>query len=718
MKALTRDPVLSRFQVHRDLAVLVILVIGCALPFLSQPYHMDDNFYMDMARNVQANPLFPYDVPYDFGGLHLQDMASHTHPPFQAYFLAVIQRCAGEGTGREWIYHSGALVFPILAVVALYFIAARFVERPLWPSAAMAVCPLNLVMGHTLMTDVPTLAFWLCGIACFLWATELQRRRLYAASSLCQFAAMFTSYQAVSLFPLLGFYHWRKRGRAFGWAALCLPLAGMVAWLVMSSLHYHRLVLLDTAGYVQSRGAVALGMLGTKLLALMEYQGWLIVFPLFLLYIFARGLSGRLFMLALLGSIYLAQTVVPAYRPVDKVIFVVGLVTGFFMTTRMGILCADAFRAAKAERSGFGRIEAQFLALWYFGVAAYCLVLFTEGSARYILPLVPPALLVFFRRLEVAEITEYRAESYPFMNSAMVASGAIVLSLAWGMFLAQADFEFARVYPRAAAAFARMYPGFNSYVTGEWGFRYYFGRIGARPLPADESSVPGGSLLIRPRLALPYDPPADLLTMTLPCATLHFDLKTPFRTMDHLTPAGFYSTGWGLIPFSLSQQGLETLEIRQVDFMVARLPWARIEGAAEVKPWPGYVYLPDRALAVLAKSGTRIVYPWDMRIPAMLRVTIGSVNAVAALADTDCEFEILRRNARGEILSRFFRSLHPETRREDRGWHEADLLLPARVADGETLEIRYLAQGRADAMGAFAGASLAAAATQGGARKP
>ena len=711
MKAFTRTPQLSRFQVHRDLALLALVVVGCALPFLSQPLHMDDNFYMDMARNARVNPLHPYDVPYDFGGFHLPDMASHSHPPLQAYFLAAIQRFAGEGEGREWIYHGVALIFPLLAAVAMYFVAARFVERPLWPALGLAACPLVLVMEHTLMADMPTLALWLAAVASFLWALELNRKSLYAASALMQFGAMFASYQAVALFPLLGFYQLRKRGRALGWAALLLPLAAMGAWLVVSSLHYRRMILLDTLGYVQSRDAASLGMLGTKFLALLGYQGWLIVFPFFLLYLYARGLKSRLFGLSLLGAMFLAQAAIPSYRLVDKAIFVIGLTAGSCLMARMGASFFDAFLSGQSVRTGFDRVEAQFLSVWYFGVAAYCLILFTEGSARYILPLVPPVLLFFFRRLEITEIAEYRVESRPFLNSAMVASGALVLSLAWGMFLAQADFEFARIYPRAAAAFTRIYSGFDTYVTGEWGFRYYFGRIGARPLPADVSSVRGGSLLVKPGLAVPYEVPADLASMAMPLANLSFDLNTPFRTMDTRVPAGFYSTGWGLIPFSISDKSVETLEIRQVNFMVERLPWTRIESTTAVKPWPGYVYKPERALAVLAKPGTRIQYPWDMRMPVVLRVNIGLVNAHPSADDGAHEFEILRRNARGEVLARFAGSVQPMFRAGGEEWQAVRLTLPARTGEGETLEFRYVAPGKSDTVGAFAEAFLTNAAT-------
>lgn len=694
-------------KLNRDLALLVLVVAGCAIPFLAQPFHMDDNFYMDMARSARAHPLFPYDTPYSFGGFHVPDMASHSHPPMQAYFLAVVQRFAGEGEGREWAYHLAALIFPLLATLSMYFVAGRFVDRPIWPALALAVSPLFLVMGHTLMTDVPMLAFWLAAIACLLWAVELNRNILYAGCSVFFFAAMFTSYQSAALLPLLGYYQLRGRGRVSGWFWLLLPPALMAAWVAMTSGHYGRLVLLDTIGYVQSRNAAALSLLGTKALALIEYQGWLVIFPLFLIYSCARGLRGRLLGLALIASVVVAQARIPGYRLLDKAIFVVGLTAGCFVFGRMSDAFLKAFLRRRGEAADGSRLGGQFLALWYFGVSAYCLLLFTEGSARYILPLVPPVLILFFQGIERSEIAEYRAEPQPLLNSGMVASGSIVLTLAWALFLAQADFEFARVYPRAAATLTRMFPGFKAYATGEWGFRYYFGLQGVPPVPPDEASVRGGSLIVTPKLALPYSLPGGLESMTseTPLVRLPFDLKTPFRIMDTHVPAGFYSTGWGLIPFSFSHQPLETIEIRQVNFMVAELPYARMECPGGTRPWPGYVWRSERRLAVLAKSGTRIVYPWSFSQALSLRLMVGISGNAASGANQACDFTILLRDAQDVILARHETTLGPGTEKGAAAWKEVRLSLPA-AAPGGTLEFGYQVRGGGDLTGAFADAIL------------
>ncbi len=710
LRPFIQNPSLKRHQVHRDLAILVVMVAVCAVPFLDQPFHMDDNFYLDMARNARIHPLYPNDVPYVFEGRGLPDMGSHSHPPLQTYFLAVLQIFLGEGPGREWMYHLCSLFFPLLAVLAFYFVAARFLERPLWASMVFACCPLFLVMQHTLMTDVPTLAFWLAAIAFFLWATDRKSCVFYAAGSLFQFASMFTSYQSAVLVPLLAAYLWRKRAPARGWLFLVPAPLAMAAWFVVNYYHYHRWLLVDTVGWVGSRHATTASMLWTKLLAIAEYQGWLILFPFFLLYAFGRGLKGRFLVLAALGAVYVCQLRIPEYRLADKLIFIVGLVAGLFVVWRMALFWVDSFREGE-NALGIEPPEAQFLGLWYFVVIAYCLVLFTEGSARYILPLVPPVLICFFRQLEVMEVTEYRLAPRPILNSAMLASGSLVLSLAWGMALSEADQEFARVYPRAAGEFARITKGMTSYYAGEWGFRYYFSQAGARQLPVDESQVQGGSFLALPKLALPYDIPADLRSMTMPLQTLTYEVATPLRILapDRQTPAGFYSTGWGLIPFSFSQRALEEVEIRQVNYLVAKLPWSRVEGTAAVMPWPGYLSIQEKnPLAVLSKPGTKIVYPWTEQEPLELDMLCGV--APEAYVDGSASafvFTVREMDSKGNSLSIVTRTLKPGMQKEDRGWLPVQIPLLGRRQGAEALELVYQSDDKgSEATGAFAEAFL------------
>ncbi len=705
MRPFVKDPRFSAFRVQRDLALLVLVVAGFSVPFLAQPFHMDDNFYLDMARNALVKPLFPNDTPYVFEGRFLPDMGSHSHPPLHTYFLALVLRFAGGGAGSEWVFHLCALAYPLMAVVGLYFISMRFLETPIWPALMLACAPLFMVTQHTLMTDIPTLAWWLGAIALFLRGTDRRSRGLLAASSVFQCAAVFTSYQSVALTPLLAYYQVRKGGRRTGWFALAAPPLLLAAWFGMNYAHYGRFLLADTAGYIASRDPRSAAALWTKFLALLEYQGWLTVFPVFLMYVFARGLRGRVPAAAALAAAYVAQAAVPQYRLLDKAIFGVGLVAGAAVLVHLARFFVTAFGAPR--ESGFDPVEGQFIALWYFGVAACCLLLFTEGSARYILPLVPPLLIYFCRRLEIEEVSEYRRTPRPVLSAAMVATGSVVLSLGWGLLLSHADQEFARVYPRAAGEFARIADGMDSYYAGEWGFRCYFSREGARQLPVDESTVRGGSWLARPRLALPYDVPAALWTMAMPVQALSYDVGTPIRMLDSQAPAGFYSTAWGLVPFSLSRTALDIIEVRQVNYLVERLPWARVDAPPGGAPWPGFAEIQGSApLALLMKPETRVRFPWDAARATALDLKVG-IPADSWIDGEARPFEIriVRRDAAGEVLARFERTLDPGVRREDRGWQPVSL----RFEGGSGGVVEFEVGGGPGGKAAFAQALLRAA---------
>ena len=617
-------PMIDTKSVNWHLAILVVVVVGAAGPFIDQPFHMDDNFYMDMARNVPAKPAFPNDLPYVFEGRRLPDMGSHSHPPSQTYFLALLQSLWGERNGVEWVYHTCALAFPLLAVGSMYFLSARFVQRPLWPALALAVSPLFLVMQHNLMTDVATLSYWLAAITAFLWAVERRSRFLFFVSALFHLAALWTSYPSFILTLLLGWYCVRTGKIREGWWSLAAPPLAMLSWLLITSWHYDRFILWDTIGYLESRDFSSLSSVGVKLLAVMQYQGWLIVFPLFLLITLSWYFRGRLLALGLLAAAYLCQFLVADYSILEKAIFAVGLVSGALVLFSMARGAVAGWRLPMGP-VGKGRDRRKeewlFVSVWHLMVFASCLLVFTDGSARYTLPLVPPILIAIFARLEAREVAEYRladrrrtvfgifAVTLPTMSPAMMAAGILVTNLSLGLALSFADLEFARVYPRMARTIRAELPVDRAYYGGEWGFRYYMERSGMRQLPIDESSVRGGDYIVTPSLALPYEVPAALETMLSPAKSWTFGLSNPLRLIDSRSHAGFYSTGWGLLPFSLSWHPIETARARQVNFLIAGLPWAAANLVA-TKPWSGYAAAAGQnRLALFLPPGTRLQYP-------------------------------------------------------------------------------------------------------------
>jgi hypothetical protein len=198
--------------------------------------------------------------------------------------------------------------------------------------------------------------------------------------------------------------------------------------------------------------------------------------------------------------------------------------------------------------------------------------------------------------------------------------------------------------------------------------------------------------------------------MTMPVHAFTYAPSTPLRLLDWKTPAGFYSSGWGLLPFSLSGRSLERIELRQVNFMVEGLPYARIEGEAAGSPWPGYVDIQGKdRLALLMKSGTSVSYPWKFEAPLVLEVKIA---ALAGTHDEESgtvfEFDVRNRAPDGRTLSSLSASMGSSLLEDkDRGWKAASLRVEGMSGGGGALEFRYRCSNPASgAMGAFAEAIL------------
>ena len=271
-----------------------------------------------------------------------------------------------------------------------------------------------------------------------------------------------------------------------------------------------------------------------------------------------------------------------------------------------------------------------------------------------------------------------------------------------------ADAEFARIYPRAARDVARLRPSGDAFFAGEWGFRHYLREAGLRQLPVDEGEVKGGSLVVTPALALPYEIPRGLKSMLVPFEMLGYEPATPLRLQDARSHAAFYSTGWaGRLPFSFSTKVLETIEVRQVNLLIEQLPWAAVEAAAGHGPWPGYLALRGQSpLGLLARPDTRVVYRWAPQARVILEMTCGvSPDAYAPGEDTEFEFEVRQCNAAGAVLAGSSLSLRPGTRERDRDWQPVVLELHSAREGAETLELRYVSGG-GRGIGVFASSVL------------
>src|ERR1039458_2021053 len=126
----------------------LLLCLGLALlirlPFLHQAIQGDDHIYLTEAEHALVDALHPNDVKYVFLGDEV-DLRGHSHPPGNAWPLAALLLVFGDV--KEIPFHAAYIVFSMTAVWAMWRLACRFSERPLWATLLFIAAPAFVVNG-------------------------------------------------------------------------------------------------------------------------------------------------------------------------------------------------------------------------------------------------------------------------------------------------------------------------------------------------------------------------------------------------------------------------------------------------------------------------------------------------------------------------------------------------------------------------------------------
>lgn len=254
---------------RRPLFLLLGLALLLRLPFLNQAIQGDDHIYLTEAQHALIDPLHPNDVKDVFIGIDV-DLRGHSHPPGNAWPLAALLLIFGDV--KEIPFHGAYIVFSLIAVWAMWSLAQRFTDHPVWATLLLIAVPAFVVNGNSLESDLPFLAFFLASIA-------LSTAGLQACACLCMIAAAMTSYQAIFLVPILGAYtylfHRRARAR---WLTCFTPAVTIVAWQLFSRLTTGAMPASQLANYLVTYKFAALVSI-LKGAGMLCIHFWFILFP-------------------------------------------------------------------------------------------------------------------------------------------------------------------------------------------------------------------------------------------------------------------------------------------------------------------------------------------------------------------------------------------------------------------------------------------------------
>jgi hypothetical protein len=236
------------------------------------------------------------------------------------------------------------------------------------------------------------------------------------------------------------------------------------------------------------------------------------------------------------------------------------------------------------------------------------MAVYPVAASRYVLPLAPAAVLLAFSGASPRALGSLRGDG----------AASLAVSLVLGVTLSVADFEAARISRDIAGHIGTTLEGWEEQTRfgGEWGFRYYMEAEGFRQFISTSDDVFGGQFVVTPMEAVPYAVGQDVASMLVPVGQRSWLPRIPILLMNRAAHAGFYSSGWGLLPFAFSHDRAEGVDVRQVNYLVERLPEITIEAldpVGEMIPRPAPAGIGGVELVV--PPGT-VRIPYEGPVPA------------------------------------------------------------------------------------------------------
>jgi len=504
---------------------------------------MDDGIYLLLAKNIGHSRWFPQDVPTHFEGLYVPDLASTEHPiPITSYYIAMIERL--DGGLNEVNLHAGFLVFPLILACSMYLLARRYTAHPLLASLSLMFLPAVYVLSHTLMTDIPQLAFAVLAVALFTEYVEGGNRICGWLGAASATIASLISYSSLCLIPLLAALAILKGHRRALKRILILPIVCFGGWLAVSLIHYGRLPPMQLLHfYFLVVHAASPVLLMKKSIYIILTAGSVMIFPLALL-VTSRKIINAIALLLAGPAIWISGAW--QYSLFGKVLFIV-----LFCAGTAGIFSA-------IEEMISGDEDNLFLGSWFVGMLIFTAGAYMTGSARYLFGAMPPFVLLFYRRLE----RQWRVRDVHW-----IAASSLVLALTLGILISAVDYEFAGVYREFESKFRESNKTGQPRVwfAGEWGFRAYLERSGGEELGRRDDRPRKGDVLAVPAVATPYATLFDERSIILR-STYTYRTRFPVRLLDQASHAGFWSMGWGMLPvsFAWNDSRLETIRAYEI----------------------------------------------------------------------------------------------------------------------------------------------------------
>jgi 4-amino-4-deoxy-L-arabinose transferase-like glycosyltransferase len=552
----------------RDLAILTVVFLAVQLPFLGQALVIDDGNFVDQALQILRDPTAPYsftihlDRPLDF-------FSYFANPPGLAYYLA-----GGIGLfGRsEVALHSLCLLFPGLAVLAMYALAREVTGHGLFAALLLLVTPAFLISSHTVMADVPAAAFYLLAVWLYVRGVDEDRTTSLLLSGVAAGVAALLKYSGITVLPLMLLYALlRGRLRVATLSPLLIAAGLFGAWCLASHQIYGQ-VHVAAAFSLEATARNAVRRLVQGVAAVTGAGGATIFPPLLLVWAIAssRALSRRGAWVAFAAAVAAFLAALPPYdmrtlsydlpnRILGGLLFSAGVAAVAFV-----LLCGlDALRGIRSSAAGTEKRQAALtllLVAWFLGFLLIdSMVLF--ATPKYLVPALAPLLLLL---IGASAPTRAAFAAVGRWQRAAILGSTAALALALSVVSAAQGADHRRFVTELVPELAADRP---AWFNGHWTVRYYAEHAGHRylgpDLTPDANPAPGDLVFVVleavwHRLPDPLIPRLELVETRFSPAPL------PVHLANQLVSAGYWSHNLGVMPYVISTQPLSVFSALRV----------------------------------------------------------------------------------------------------------------------------------------------------------
>ncbi|MFN2428283.1 MAG: ArnT family glycosyltransferase, partial [Candidatus Binatia bacterium] len=501
-------------------APALLLAAVLLIPFAGKAFTIDDTLFMRQAEWALSDPLHPSALTMVWSEVPRPMRLSQVMPtgPLMAWLLMP----AALAGGSEVVAHLLQLLLLGIAILEVAVLALRmgYDESVARLSALfLAATPAVLGMAGTAMPDVAAMTFGLVGIErLYAWRQERGAAAGVMAALCLGLAPLARTH--LLLLPAVAVcvleYPWRRDAWRQWVPVVAAPAITMAIVLLTRDPLGGSADMARSAGFFSSlanvrSNAVAFGV------------HWVMLLPLGLAWMVTRGRRFWLSPVPWLGMAAAASALANDTRWLW-----IAPVAGLGIAVVADVVL-DGWREQSADRVALG--------LWL--LLALPIVVYLHFPSKYLVACAPAAAIV-----AAAAVLELPKRGAMAVGAGPVAGGAL-----FGTLILQADATFAGLGKRAVEELVvpRVAAGERVWFNAHWGFQWYAERAGASIVTSTAPLPRPGDLLVSARVTIAGIPVQAFRKREL-LATVSDDAAGG-RILSSELGAGFYSNGWGYLPW-------------------------------------------------------------------------------------------------------------------------------------------------------------------------